>query len=325
MSKALPDTALSYSFVLMAYNQQNYVRDAVTALLAQDCPPLEIFLSDDCSTDDTFAVMQDAVAGYAGPHSVVLNRNPENLGVNRHITRCYDMCAGEVIIATSGDDICHPHRAARTMEVFERDRPLLAFSQATVVSLAGTPQPPDYQKALFYTTRDAVAAARSMSLYLGATCAWHKDIFRKYGPIDPLCFEDLIFGFRAALEGRVAFIDQDLLTYRVGEGLSNRAFAPVSREAYTAHRLRAIARDIAVFEQRLADCKTFGLDDGSEIVRVVRHKLQERQRRASYLRDGALGVLRQPDGSLSEKLRAIIYEGHKRRRKLNKSKPGTDA
>ena len=325
MTRTTSAAPLSYSFVLMTYNQQNYVREAVMALLAQECPPLEIFLSDDCSTDDTFAVMQDAVADYDGPHSIVLNRNAENLGVNRHIKRCYDMSSGEVIIATSGDDICHPQRAARTMQVFERERPLLAFSQARVVTLGGAPLPPTYQKALFYTTRDAMAAARSMTLYLGATCAWHKDMFRKYGPIDERCFEDLIFGFRAALEERIAFIDEELLTYRVGEGLSNRPFAPASKEEYDDRRLQGLGRDIAVFEQRLADCKTFGLDATAPIVAMLNRRFKERKLREAYLRQGALSVLRRQGLSLKVKLSAILYEAHKRRRTLKKAKISREA
>jgi glycosyltransferase involved in cell wall biosynthesis len=317
----MTDAPLSYSIILLTYNQERYVKDAVAALLAQECAPLEIFLSDDCSTDNTFAVMGEAVKGYAGPHSVVLNRNPQNLGVNRHIQRTYELCSGEVIIATSGDDICYPNRAARTMEMFERERPLLAFSHATVIDLEGEPLPATYRKALFYSTRDAMAAAKSMSLYLGATCAWHKDMFRKYGPIlDPMCFEDLIHGFRAALENRVAFIDEELLQYRVGAGLTNQRFSPQSQEEYDSRRLKGIARDIAVFRQRLKDCETFGLDRNEPIFQLLTRRLEERKLREAYLRDGAAAVLRQADTSLLKRLSAIFYEAHKRRRILKKAR-----
>ena len=316
----MTDNSLSYSFVLMAFNQQDYVRDAVEALLAQDCPPIELLLSDDSSTDDTFAVMQDAVAGYDGPHRVVLNRNPVNLGVNRHIRHCYELCSGEVIIATSGDDFCHPDRARKTIEVFERDRPLLVFSQADVINLAGGPLPPNYRKALFYTTLDPLATAGSMSLYLGATCAWHKDLFRKYGPIkDNRCFEDLILGFRAALENRISFIDDELVTYRIGEGLSNKPFTLTSQAEYDARRLQGIARDIAVFEQRLTDCATYGLDQRDPIVGILERRLKERKLRDVFIQHGAIGVMRQPGASLKTKLAAVIYEAHKRRRVLKKA------
>lgn len=47
------------SLVVMAYKQEGFIRDAVEAALAQDYPDLEIVLSDDCSPDNTFAIMEE--------------------------------------------------------------------------------------------------------------------------------------------------------------------------------------------------------------------------------------------------------------------------
>ena len=63
------------SFVVMAYNQESFIREAVAAAFAQDHDDLEIVLTDDCSTDATFAIMQDMAAAYTGPHTIILNRN----------------------------------------------------------------------------------------------------------------------------------------------------------------------------------------------------------------------------------------------------------
>ena len=59
-------------FGLLAYNQEPFIREAVEGALAQTYAPLEIILSDDCSTDRTFEIMQETVAAYRGPHKVVL-------------------------------------------------------------------------------------------------------------------------------------------------------------------------------------------------------------------------------------------------------------
>lgn len=48
--------------ILLTYNQENLVAMAVESLLAQTYSPLEIILSDDASTDNTFAVMQSLEA-----------------------------------------------------------------------------------------------------------------------------------------------------------------------------------------------------------------------------------------------------------------------
>ena len=45
------------TFALMAYNQEQLIEEAVAGALAQTYSPLEIILSDDCSTDRTFSIM----------------------------------------------------------------------------------------------------------------------------------------------------------------------------------------------------------------------------------------------------------------------------
>ncbi|MFV1799501.1 glycosyltransferase [Phaeobacter sp. Ay1a-4a] len=277
----------SYSVVLLTYNQRDYVKEAVEAVLAQDCDPIEILLSDDCSQDGTFEAMEALVADYSGPHSVVLNKNPQNLGVNKHIERCFNLSTGDVIIAASGDDISLPGRVARTIEVFERDDPLLVFSYGQVETLDGKPMPKTYAKATFYTRTDAMSAACSMQLFLGATCAWHKDLFRKYGPIQYAdCYEDLVLGFRAALEGRVAFIDEDLIIYRVGMGQTSTQQSITDAEAFRKKRLAEVGREVSLLRQRLSDAQVFGLTEGDPILEAIRSRLEERQLRRTYLKGG---------------------------------------
>ena len=75
-----PDRPL-ITFALFAYNQEAYVREAIEGAFAQTYEPLEIILSDDCSTDRTFEIMQEMAAAYRGPHRVRVNLNPVNLGV----------------------------------------------------------------------------------------------------------------------------------------------------------------------------------------------------------------------------------------------------
>ena len=64
------------SFCLFAYNQERFIRKAVEGALSQNYSPLEIVLSDDCSTDSTFEIIKEMAACYHGSHSIILNRNP---------------------------------------------------------------------------------------------------------------------------------------------------------------------------------------------------------------------------------------------------------
>ena len=72
---------MSCSLILLTYNQEKFVSQAVIAALSQRCDPLEILITDDCSNDRTFDIVQDIVKNYNGPHKVLLNRNNKNLGL----------------------------------------------------------------------------------------------------------------------------------------------------------------------------------------------------------------------------------------------------
>ena len=52
------DSDPAVTFLLLTYNQGRFVRDALRAALAQDYSPLTVVCVDDCSPDDTFAVLQ---------------------------------------------------------------------------------------------------------------------------------------------------------------------------------------------------------------------------------------------------------------------------
>ena len=52
--------------------------------------------------------MQAAVAGYRGPHRIVLNRNPANLGIGAHLSQLVAMSRGELLFVAAGDDVSLP-------------------------------------------------------------------------------------------------------------------------------------------------------------------------------------------------------------------------
>ncbi|MCK5536618.1 MAG: glycosyltransferase, partial [Bacteroidales bacterium] len=56
------------SFTLFAYNQEKYIQEAVEGALSQTYSPLEIVISDDCSTDRTFEIIKELTEDYSGPH-----------------------------------------------------------------------------------------------------------------------------------------------------------------------------------------------------------------------------------------------------------------
>lgn len=100
------------TYCLVTYNQEKYVRESVLSAFAQTYSPLEIVLSDDCSTDRTFEIMRELAAGYRGPHRIILNRNERNLGLGMHASKVWgELSSGRWLIGAAGDDISLPERA----------------------------------------------------------------------------------------------------------------------------------------------------------------------------------------------------------------------
>jgi glycosyltransferase involved in cell wall biosynthesis len=69
------------SVIAVSYNHGKYMKEAINSLLNQDYSPLEIIISDDHSTDDTFEIAKGVIGKYSGPHHIILNQNSQNLGI----------------------------------------------------------------------------------------------------------------------------------------------------------------------------------------------------------------------------------------------------
>lgn len=95
---------------------------------------VEIILSDDGSSDGTFAVMQEMAAQYRGPYRVILNRNEMPLGRGPHIRQAVGLASHEWILRQDGDDCSFPWRCRLfAWAVMERPDAVAVVSQMTSV------------------------------------------------------------------------------------------------------------------------------------------------------------------------------------------------
>jgi glycosyltransferase involved in cell wall biosynthesis len=107
------------TFGLFAYNQERFIRAALKGAFAQTYSPLEIILSDDCSSDRTYEIMREMAAAYIGPHAVILNCNERNLGLGGNINRVVAMSRGSWLVFAGGDDISLPNRVSDSLRIIE--------------------------------------------------------------------------------------------------------------------------------------------------------------------------------------------------------------
>ncbi len=234
---ALPLVAM----LLIAYRQAGSVGAAIAGALAQTYSPLEIVISDDASGDGTWAAIQAAVAGYAGPHRLVLNRNPVNLGIGAHLSKLVAMSSGELLLVTAGDDVSLPQRCARTVDAWlaHGRRPDLIASALVDIDAQGASQgliqPADLAR--WRSAADWIAGPPHV---IGAGQAWTRRLFDRFGPLPAgTVAEDLILVFRAIVSGGAITLAEPLVQYRRG-GLSRRRRA--LRASEVSARLASNAR-----------------------------------------------------------------------------------
>jgi len=206
------------TLAVFAYNQEPFIRDAVLGAFSQTYWPLEIILSDDCSSDRTFEIMEEMAAAYGGPHRVVVRRNSKNYGVNEHINRVITISKGELIVMAAGDDISYAHRVSTIVQHWVQGGKLaVAISSNVHLIDESGKHIGDVFSSPPKTSRSSLVKYcwHPRALMHGATPAYAKSLLLRFGALPGTGnIEDLILGFRALLSDGILFINEYLVGYR---------------------------------------------------------------------------------------------------------------
>ncbi len=221
------------TFAVIAYNQQEFISEAIQSAFDQQFADLEIVLSDDCSTDDTFSSIQTLAKNYKGSHKIIVNRNRQNLGLTQHINRIMEISGGELIIACSGDDVSYPERTKVVVAEWQQqpEAIMLLHSSAIIVNKFGHKMRAYSPNELVVQNPSPITLVSNKAFILGATLAWNREIFRKFGPLKSgLSVEDQIIPVLAGIAGEIRYIDRPLVQWRDGGASTARSDKGVSFE-----------------------------------------------------------------------------------------------
>ena len=258
------------TFVLLAFNQEKYVREAVRAALAQDYSPLAIIISDDTSTDSTFQIIEEEVAGYQGPHRIRLNRNEKNLGACAHVNLVISMAETNFVVLAAGDDVSMPERTRVLVDAYCKagTQHFYASSNADIIGSDG--RPTGGRVICGPAPDNPERHARGSAMPLGASEAFTKSLLDFFGDMHQnLVNEDFVMPLRAHLLGKVAYVDLPLIRYRVGAGSVSQDDARLARPDLLARRARYLAQQQIAVADMLHDvcffCSRAGQRNGTTV------------------------------------------------------------
>ena len=268
------------SFCVLGFNQEATIRETIQGAFAQAYEPLEIVLSDDASADRTFAIMEEMAASYRGPHRVVLNRNEPNRGIVGNVNRLMELSRGELVVKNDGDDVSLPERTERLVEAWlGSGRRIKALgSDAMRVDVEGREIGLLGPTRLLRSDRSPLTILRDNLYLLGATSAWSREIFDRFGPIDPAAVvEDTIIPFRAAVLGEIGHVDAPLVRYRTGGISRPGAGRGFGWKMMYGPRLTLIRLHMGTRRAALRDMERVAFPDREACVRDCERFLEQRR------------------------------------------------
>jgi len=208
------------TFVVMSFNAENFIEQALMGALAQDYDNLEIIVSDDCSSDGTVSRIEKVVSSYQGPHKVVVNKNPNNLGTLAHFFKVVDLASGRLIVFSAADDVSKPERTSETVRCWSETGFQAFFSDYDVINDRGVVIKSGYSPGSHSAMLANVFGNHGSLEIHGASSAYDVDFLNKVPrPEARFIFEDAFMTFMLNLyEMPYVKISRALVYYREHSG-----------------------------------------------------------------------------------------------------------
>lgn len=107
------------SILVISYNQESYIREALESALTQDYANLEVVVADDASRDGTQSIIRELAQRY--PQRLKPIFNPKNVGITANSNIGLLACSGEFIAFMGGDDALLPGKITSQMAWFAQN------------------------------------------------------------------------------------------------------------------------------------------------------------------------------------------------------------
>ena len=121
------------SVVLLAYNQEQYIAQALDSIISQERNfPIEILINDDCSVDNTAEIIRQYQQKY--PHIIKAHFQPINCGAMKSFYNMLRVCRGKYFMNVAGDDYWLPGKMKLQFEFMEKNPDVgLCFGKSKIL------------------------------------------------------------------------------------------------------------------------------------------------------------------------------------------------
>lgn len=237
------------SVALCTYNGEKYLKEQLDSIINQTYKSLEIVVLDDCSIDNTPAIISEYAAK---DKRIRFFQNEKNLGFNKNFEKALTLTSGEYIAISDQDDIWKPEKLNTLLNNIKDN--WLIFSNSSYIGekngqlLTNYRLSGDYKDKLLHNH------------VTGHTVLLNRKLLDFAIPFPEDDFYDWWLGLVAAYHHKIAYLDQILTYHRVhSESVIQTGMAANKIDADRKQYYRTISmlESFAVYKNLKAEDKDF--------------------------------------------------------------------
>ncbi|MDP1615245.1 MAG: glycosyltransferase family 2 protein [Methylococcales bacterium] len=197
------------SVVIATYNGERFLQEQLESIISQTYTPIEIIAIDDCSTDNTFSILNRYAAQH--PHFILI-RNEQNLGYQKNFEKGFALAKGDYIAPSDQDDIWLPNKIETLVNNIGQHA--IAYCNSAFINSAS--------ESMDKTMNDIKILANfdNPIMYVtGASAPGHAMLITRQLALDAMPYPTLVshdywLAFVATFNSSLKFIDEVLVLYR---------------------------------------------------------------------------------------------------------------
>lgn len=208
MGEIIPNTSISV--VLAAYNGSRYIRDQLDSIVSQTKLPNEVVIVDDCSTDDTVAIIREYSQFYK---FIRLITSDGNAGVHKAFELGLKNSNGDIVFLSDQDDVWYPNKIELLSNEIVETSCCCAFANLDVYFIE------DSELRSFYsadpTNRLNIPLQLLKNDFIGCNMVITRDVVNAALPFpNSISMHDWWLGTVSIAVGNVKFINAYTMKYR---------------------------------------------------------------------------------------------------------------
>ena len=226
LSSALDSSVVRTVEILLAtYNSATYLVPLIESLLAQSIQNFRLIISDDCSTDDTVAILQRYLPLFRHPVQLHV-RSTQSGSAMANFAGLMQTSNADYVFLCDADDIWHPDKLekflalARSKEAaLGSNTPMFLYSDARIINGYGIVTHPSYWRYKKITPARCVALPRLLicAPMLGCAALINRALVQLAAnvPVGRVTGHDWWALLVAASLGHVSYLDEATIDYRI--------------------------------------------------------------------------------------------------------------